>query len=239
MYHIIICDKDLSFREEFHDLLEQVTQNLFMECCITQCKETEQVKEILKKKPVDLLFLGIELEKGLGFEFGKHLRENLCNFDTQIVYVSEKTEYAMELFETTPLGFLLKPISEENLQSLMERFLKKQKARNAVFCFKDGKIAGTLLYNEIFYFQSTLRKIAIFTADNAKEFYGKLDDIEKQLPEYFVRIHKSYIVNTRFVMKYRYDSVSLSNGQSLPISRSYKEQAQANLKKYVGIGLRK
>ncbi|MBD5087635.1 MAG: response regulator transcription factor [Clostridiales bacterium] len=233
MYHIIICDKDLSFREEFYNLFEEVTDNLIMECCITQCKETEQVAEILKTKSVDLLFLSIELENGLGFEFGKHLRENLCNFDTQIVYVSEKPEYAMELFETMPLDFLLKPISKEKLQSLMEHFLIKIEPAERLFYFKVNGITNIVPYNEIFYFQSTLRKIVIFAVYDTNEFYGKLDNIEEQLPEYFVRIHKSYIVNTHFVTKYCYDSVSLSNKQHLPISRSYKEQVQAYLKKYV------
>lgn len=114
-------------------------------------------------------------------------------------------------------------------------FSKKQKTRNDVFCFKDGKITATLPYDEILYFQSTLRKIVIFTVNDTKEFYKKLDDIEEQLPDYFVRIHKSYIIYTHFVTKYRCDSISLSNEQSLPISRSYKEHDQAYLKKYVAM----
>lgn len=56
IYHIVICDKNLSFREEFYNLFEQMTHNLFMECCITQCKETKQIVEILKTKSMNLLF---------------------------------------------------------------------------------------------------------------------------------------------------------------------------------------
>lgn len=139
MYHIIICDKDLSFREELYILLEQVTQNLFMKCCITQCNESEQVVELLKKRTVDLLFLGIESENNRGFEFGKYLHENLCNFLTQIVYVSEKPEYTMELMNTIPFGFLSKPFSNKKIQCIMERFLKNKKQEMMSFVLKMGR----------------------------------------------------------------------------------------------------
>lgn len=124
MYHIIICDRDSFFVEQFYSKLKQVTQNLFIECSIIQCKEAEQVKEILLDEPVNLLFLGVELEKSQGFELGKYIREYLLDFHMQIVYVSEKVEYAMQLFETMPFDFLLKSVFEEKLQSTMERFLK-------------------------------------------------------------------------------------------------------------------
>lgn len=56
IHHIVICDKDLSFKEEFYNLFEQMALNLFMECCITQSKGTKQIAEIFKTKLVDLLF---------------------------------------------------------------------------------------------------------------------------------------------------------------------------------------
>lgn len=229
MYQIVICDKDFSFREEFYCQLEQVTRNLFMECSIIQCKEAKKVEEIFRnRKPIDLLFLGIPLGKSSGFELGKYIREELCNFHTQIVYVSQKTEYTLQLFETMPFDFLLQPISEEKLQNTMKRFLKKQEqvGMESFLGYKEGKTTGMIPYNEILYFQSASPKIIVYTLNGTKEFYSKLSDIEKQLPEYFVRIHKSYIVNTHFVRKYCYNSVSLSDKLSLPISRSCKKQAR-------------
>ena len=64
MYQIIICDKDNVFREKFYRQIEKVTKKLCIECCIIQCEKAEQVKDMFRKKEqVDLLFLGIELEK--------------------------------------------------------------------------------------------------------------------------------------------------------------------------------
>lgn len=234
MYQIIICDKDFRFREEFHCLLEQVTQRLFMECSIIQCEEIKQVEKIfINKKSIDLLFLGIELGKKKGFKLGKYIREDLSNFHTQIVYVSQEPEYTIQLFETMPFDFLLKPIPEGKLQNMMNRFLKKQEGTENLFHFKEGKASGVLPYNKILYFQSVSPKLFINTMNDTKEFYGKLGDLEEQLPEYFVRIHKSYVVNAHFVRKYCYDSVILLDKQKLPISRLYKEQVRNYLSKHM------
>lgn len=227
MYQIVICDKNNVFRKMLYQQLEKVTKKLCIECCIIQCEKAEQVKDMFRKKEqVDLLFLGIELEKSLGFELGKYIREKLHNYNTQIVYVSEKPEYAMQLFETMAFDFLLKPVSEEKLQSIMERFLNMQKKTEDIFQFKNGNRQTTISSDKIMYFQSVSPRLLLCTTNETAEFYGKLDDIEEQLPEYFIRIHKSYIVNTHYVKKSCYNGVTLLDEQKLPISRSYKEMVK-------------
>lgn len=235
MYHIVICDNDLSFRKELYKRIEQMTGNLYIDCCITQCGQAEQVKEIfMQKEPVDLFFLGIELENSLGFELGKYMREELYDFDTPIVYVSERPEYVIELIDTMPFGFLSKPILEKNLRNILERFVKKREGKESIFYFQEGKIVRKIPYNKILYFQSESPKLLVFTMNGTKEFYGKLDDIEEKMPEYFIRIHKSYIVNIRFVIEIRYNSVTLLDKQKLSISRFYKERVREclNMKGY-------
>lgn len=227
MYQIIICDKDNVFRKKFYHQLEKVTKKLCIECCIIQCEKAKQVKDMFRKKEqVDLLFLGIELEKGLGFELGKYIHEKLHNYDTQIVYVSEKPEYAMQLFETMAFDFLLKPVSVGKLQNMLERFLIMSRKTESFFQFLQGKMQEMVLYNEILYFQSVSPKLLLHTKDGIKDFYGKLNDIEGQLPPNFLRIHKSYIVNMHYVKKSCYNGVTLLNEQELPISRSYKERVR-------------
>ena len=81
------------------------------------------------------------------------------------------------------------------------------------------------------YFRSMAHKIVAYGKEKSREFYGKLGEIEEQLPAYFIRIHKSYLVNTRFIESYRPDKVILNNGEELAISRSYKEQVRAFVSK--------
>ena len=69
----------------------------------------ESLCEYLKSSSsVDLLFLDIELPKCNGVEVGKYIREKLENEETEIIYISSKTNYAMKLFLMQTDGFSCK-----------------------------------------------------------------------------------------------------------------------------------
>ena len=60
--------------------------------------------------------------------------------------------------------------------------------------------------------------------------YAKLDDVAKKLPEkIFWRIHKSYLVNVRYVEMFRFDSLELCNGEKLMVSKTYRQEVRMKL----------
>lgn len=70
------------------------------------------------------------------------------------------------------------------------------------------------------YFQSVGRKINIIMKKGVKPFYGKLNEIEERIPEdIFLRIHKSYLVNRKYVKEFTYEWVKMLNGDVLNISK--------------------
>ena len=228
MYQIAICDDDVTFREEFQKQVLEVLERLEVKGKFCQWASLEEAKCALEQKQtVELLFLDIELEKQWGMELGKFIRQELEDYDMQIVYVSHEPGYAMELFETEPLGFLIKPICKEKLQEICSRFMKKYGKNEQVYYYKDGLETKVLYLGDVMYFRSMAHKIVAYGKEKSWEFYGKLGLVEEQILGYFIRIHKSYLVNSRFIQSYRLDKVILSNGEELAISRSYKEQVRA------------
>ena len=76
----------------------------------------------------------------------------------------------------------------------------------------------------ILYFESKDRKVKIVTFDKTDEFYGSLDDIYQQLKDFgFVSIHRSYLINYNNVESFKYDSLTMLNGENLKISQSKKK----------------
>lgn len=228
MYRIGICDDDGSFREKFHKQVTEAFAQLGAKGEIFQWASLEEAKGALEQgRTVELLFLDIELEEQRGMELGRFLRQKLVDYHTQIVYVSYEQGYAMELFDSEPLGFLIKPITKEALLEVCRRFLRKnlqsKKGKEQMYYYKERQETKVLSFDETLYFQSMGRKIMAFTREGTKELYGKLTDLEAQVPSYFIRIHKSYLVNTHFVQSYHPGKVVLKNQEELVISRSYKE----------------
>ncbi len=82
-----------------------------------------------------------------------------------------------------------------------------------------------LNYNEIYYCIMFSPYIDIHTKSEKITLRKKISEMEKNLPsEYFVRCHRSYIVNIKHVKSIIKNKVLLSNGAEIPISRGkYKE----------------
>ena len=169
----------------------------------------------------DFLILDIELARLSGIDVGKFLREENRNFHTQIIYVSSKETYAMKLFSVQPLDFLVKPVKKEELFKAIKRGLEIIGESEDYFTYKSGRANNTICCKEILYFMSNKRVINIVCRDEIIEYYGKLSDELKRLPDYFLQIHNSYVVNLNAIKKTGSDHVIMNNDENISISRKY------------------
>ena len=102
---VIICDDEFSTCVQLENYIEKYSQEHFIKADIDVFYDGESLCEYLKSSSsVDLLFLDIELPKCNGVEVGKYIREKLENEETEIIYISSKTNYAMKLFQSILLS---------------------------------------------------------------------------------------------------------------------------------------
>ena len=114
---------------------------------------------------------------------------------------------------------------------MCSRYLQRKKIEVREYYYKDGMDAKVLVFDETLYFQSMGHKLLAYTTSGIKEFYGKLTELEAQAPAYFIRIHKSYLVNTHYIQCYHPGKVVLNNQEELVISRSHKEAVRTFVSK--------
>lgn len=179
------------------------------------------LRHIQKEGVFDLLFLDIQLGKMTGVELAKELRSDLKNEIIQIVFVSAFQHYALQLFDIRLFNFLVKPIEYKDIEYIMDEYSKLYKFLPNYFEYSIGKQSFKINTQTIIYFQSCGKKVRMVTQDGEKEFYGKLSDIILRINENcFCAVHKSYVVNIRYVSRYGADSVLMVNGETVPVSRS-------------------
>ena len=82
----------------------------------------ELLEDIEKSGVCDLLFLDIELGDYTGVEVGKKIRSDIRYESMQIVFVSAKDNYAMQLFDIRPMNFLVKPVKYERVAYILEEY---------------------------------------------------------------------------------------------------------------------
>ena len=172
---------------------------------------------------LDLLFLDIEMPGLSGMEAAEAIRA----FDREVLlaFVTGYTDYVYDGYAVGAVGYLVKPVSEEKLSSLLDRAAVALEQRApAVYTLRNAQGMFKVPLREILYAASDRRQVTLTTSRGDYTFYGKLDDVAAQLGAGFVRIHQRYLVNARAVSAVVGASVQVGEAR-LPISRSLHQQA--------------
>lgn len=230
MFYIAICDDDIVLCNHMEEqILEYFPKG---EAQVDIFYTAEKLYSAVKSGAYfDLIFLDIVFETMDGVTLGRAIRDGMKNNYVQIIYISGKTEYAMELFSVRPMDFLVKPISKEALVSDLEKAVELIQQNKMYFEYKSGSGWIRIPYGEIRYFESNDKKIIIHNSGEPCVMYGILNKIEKGLPTNFIRVHQSYIVNKDYVRSWRREKIVLEGGIELPISRAHKKDVAAGFLK--------
>lgn len=219
--NIAICDDELEICGQLESLLIEILNKKELEYNIDVFNRGKALCNEMKKEEYDLVFLDIELPEMNGINIGRYIREELGNEQVQIVYVSSKQEYAMELFEFRPMNFLVKPIKEDKIIQVIDKYLVISKQKNRFFEYKKGYELHKVSLSKILYFENNGRKITMTTEDDKVDFYSSIENIYQRVKrDRFLFIHKSIIINYDYIKKIGYEKIEMLDGEIFPISQS-------------------
>ena len=229
MYQIGICDDGKNTCAFIEDVVLKYGKKRNVKMDIQVWNSGEELCAYLETgKQLDILYW-ISNCLMSGIDAGIFIRKQMENHTMQIIYIS-KQSYA-QLFKVQPMDFLVKPIEEEKIEETLALALKIVGRNTKRFEFQLGKEYYYVSYGDILCFVSDGRKVRLLTTSGEKEFYGKLKNIIKELPEDFLVIHKSYVVNKQRIARYTYETVELDNGRVLTISQAQRKQVREKLLK--------
>lgn len=222
MYNIGICDDNYEIVAQIKEIIQRFAQKSHEEIATYSFSSGEDLYEFLRKRnQLDLIFLDIEMDNLNGVDLGIKIRSEFKNEALQIVYISGIDCYAMDLFQTRPLNFLIKPLNSEKIVSMIEKTIELN-VRQCYFSYKVNRESYRIAVNEILYFESQGRRIRMLTLENEVFFYEKLTNVSECVKKHqFVLIHHSILVNYNKISRFVHDQVIMENGDVLPISQKY------------------
>lgn len=234
MLRIAICDDDKNLCIDLENKLKKI---LIENNCDFKIMKIYSIEELYKyfynnTDAFDMIFLDIKFnENGMaGLEIGNTIRKRFCNEIVKIIYISNFTEYIIDLFRTQPFDFCKKPISYEKVNEIINSVLQIMNRQNKSFIYKFKGITKKIDLYKILYFVNHGRKIEIVTFKKKPEnnsFYGKLSDVSERLAKSdFFFIHQSYLVNYHNVKFFEYTKLKLIDGTELYISQRYRKNIQ-------------
>ena len=148
---------------------------------------------------------------------------------TDIVFISGHPDYFQDVYMARHSWFLTKPMEWNRFEDALKRISLHREQRKVTIQTKKG--TERIAASDILYLESNLKHTIIHMFDGTSIEYSTLmQNIEQQISNItFVRIHKSFIVNVRYIIKYNSRYVELVGGHKLNIGRTYYSAARERL----------
>jgi len=201
---------------------------------VSSCNNPLEAMKLLQEKPVDLIFLDIQMPGLTGLQFIQSLSNR-----PQFILITAYEKYALDGFNLDVTDYLVKPVS-------FDRFLKacnkawdlhqlKTKPKEATATAPDYFFVNVdyslvkLSFADILYIEGLKDYIKIHIKSSPKAVITRMSmkSIEEELPTHlFVRIHKSYIVSIASITAIRKNSVFIG-AMELPVSDNHKDALTA------------
>lgn len=218
---VAVCDDYLPVCSQIEDVLVSIFNELSIKYDIDIFNSGKVLCDEMLRTNYDIVFLDIQLPEMNGVDIGGYIRDKLKNEVVQIAYISAREEYAMELFDYRPINFLVKPITYEKIRKVIDKYLVISEQDNHIFTYKKGYEFFKIPMSDILYFENNNRKVSIVTKDSVDEFYDSMENIYSVVKlNKFLFIHKSTIVNYRYIKKLSYEQVIMTDGRVFSISQS-------------------
>lgn len=182
----------------------------------------------------DIIFLDINLPGLSGMDTARRIRA--FDRDAAIVFLTSHPEHALEAFSVRAFHYLLKPLSFGMLTEVMEDFrILYDKTSKYLILHCNGTYLKRYLH-EIAYLEVQSRHVHFHMKNGEiivmKEPFHTYENILLTNPD-FVKCHRSYIVSLPQVSSFRYDEITMENGDSIPLSRTFVKNFREKFSKYM------
>ncbi|GAB3330388.1 LytTR family DNA-binding domain-containing protein [Larkinella ripae] len=229
MMNCVIIDDEPLAREGLASYVREVN---FLHLVDT-CENPLELITLLDQRPVDLIFLDIQMPKMSGIDFLKTVQK-----PPLVVITTAYPSFALEGFQLNVLDYLLKPITFDrffksaNKAKDYHRLLTQTTPTNPqkpetgadYFFIKCGNKFEKLYFDDILFVEGMQNYVTIFTTKGKYMTLLNLKNLEQNLvSQPFIRVHKSYLVAVRKIEGIEGNEIFIQSHR-IPISRNYRDQ---------------
>ena len=198
-----------------------------------QCQSALEARQFLEQDTVDAIFCDINMPDLNGMDFIKSLVT-----PPMVVFTTAYAEYAVEGFKVNAVDYLLKPFGLQDFQRAANRLKERSlpptppqqegsTSDDTIFLKTEYRIVKVSI-SDICYIEGMSEYLKVHVEGESKPIITLLSmkKIEERLPDYFMRIHRSYIVNLKRIQEVNKNRIIMDKETFLPIGDMYKDTFQ-------------
>lgn len=239
-YKIAICDDEKNHREILVGEIKRYFGKHNIENEVIEMTKGSEVLGYNDIKTVDIIFLDIVLGDINGIELSKIIKKR--NEKILTIFVTGHPEYAVDAFEQFAFNYILKPVDKKIFEKVIDRAVEeidkiKEIQKGRFFNLVNKKTMSSIPYKDLFYFEKRINKISVKLTNDEIEVRKTLKKIEEEIDtSFFIRCHKSFIVNKEKILYQQGDNLILLGCSDLiPIGKKYRENVMKEIGKMINI----
>lgn len=229
MLWIAVCDDEVMECSRMATKIRGILDEMEVPCTIRQFYSGRELLQ--SSETFDIIFLDIIMDGLDGMRTARLVREEA--FDKLLVFISASRDYVFDAYDVEAFQYLLKPVEDKKLKSVLRKAVRKTEERSQAFIIVSRERQKKKLFlNDIYYFEIRGRMIDAHGRGGIFSYYEQIGILERELQgKGFVRCHKSYLVNLKYVDVYNRQELVLDNGERIAIAkRRYEVFCEAILK---------
>lgn len=230
MITIALYDINISNAMSIRNEIENCSKKIGLQYSITVY--TNQDELLLDHHKYSAVFISTDFKGNDAADIAKSIR--LDSHEIKLIFISDNERAVHKIIRHQPFAFIRKSFMEIDLSETLSLLFYETNAKGKLFTFKTENSTVNLNVNDINYFETFGHVIEINIDNQIIPVRTSLKTLENQFSGYgFVRIHKSYLVNYRYVFAVSRQNITLSNMKKLPIGKGKANEIRTKLKGYL------
>lgn len=231
---IAVLDDEKFYRDDVKTKIENYQKDhLDVTLKVDVFEDAEQFLKTFMDKTFDLVYLDIKLNEKNGMNIAQIIYNTKPS--CMIIFITSYMEYFNESFTVHAFQYMKKPIETEFFNRELTRAIQEYQFNNKSFIFPTTQGNTVIEMGNIIYIETAYSDYKICGVD--EYYYGRcktVKKISKILLEYnFFRVQRSFIVNLAHIKSYDRESIIMSNGDIIPISRKKYKEFEKRFHKYI------
>lgn len=170
----------------------------------------------------DLVLIDIRMPSGQGIEIGRELRHRWGRKSVNIIFISFYRECCCRLFELEPLNVHLKPLQKEKIFQDIAKVIGRGSGNKKIIEYRHDDLIKAVPLNQIIYIKAIEKKLVIQLPDREIRIRDSLNQLEIKLRcSGFCRCHRSYLINMKWVTRYKDRILEMRDGTEIPVGAKY------------------
>lgn len=237
MLKTVICDDELPALDLMKELLEETRRV----AVVAACQSVMEALEVINQGGIDLAVFDIEMPDLSGVEASQRIK---VEPKPLLIFATAHSEYAVDAFGVDAIDYLMKPLELDRVAKAIDKAIRMRSLiatveeeksspdpydRSGMLQVRDAGTVYFIPYNDVQLIEAAGDYSLVHTPDKEYALRTTIRSLEDKLPAgLFVRVHRSTIVAAQHVREVRMlakgeAQITLSNGQLVKASRSYRE----------------